>query len=93
MATVKTPTRDSKSAKKRDAGTLFTKDNHKWMIIGGALVVLGFIAMSGGKALDPTQFKPEEVYSTMRITIAPILVLLGLCVFVYAILKKGKPTA
>jgi membrane-bound ClpP family serine protease len=90
MATVKTPTRQPKPAHKREAGTLFTKENHKWMIIGGALIVLGFIAMSGGKAIDPTQFKPEAVYSTMRITIAPILVLLGLCVLVYAILKKGK---
>jgi hypothetical protein len=93
MATVKTPVRNTKPSQKRDAGVLFTKENHKWMIVGGALIVLGFIAMSGGKALDPTKFKPENVYSTMRITIAPILVLAGLGVLVFSILKGGKQSA
>jgi drug/metabolite transporter (DMT)-like permease len=72
------------------AGVLFTKENHKWMIIGGALVVLGYILMSGGKSSDPNQFNPSEVYSTLRITIAPVLILAGLGTLVYAIMRKGE---
>jgi hypothetical protein len=81
-----------KSKAGRNAGTLFTKENQKWMIIGGALIVLGFILMSGGKS-DPNDFKPSEVYSTMRITIAPILILAGLALEVFAIMKKPKNDA
>jgi hypothetical protein len=46
--------------------------------------------MSGGKSADPNVFKNEEVYSFRRITIAPILILLGLGIEVYAIFKKPK---
>jgi Protein of unknown function (DUF3098) len=73
----------------KDAGTLFTKENHKWMLIGGGIIALGYFLMSGGKAINPNEFDPKEVYSTMRITVAPLLVLAGLGVLVYAILKKG----
>ncbi len=90
MATVTPQNRPTaKKNSDKSAGTLFTKENHKWMIIGGALIVIGYIAMSGGKSIDPTQFKPEEVYSTLRITIAPLLILAGLGTLVYAILRKG----
>lgn len=81
------------SSKKQNAGTLFTKVNHKLMLIAGAVIALGFILMAGGKSPDPTQFNVNEVYSTMRITIAPLLVLIGLGLMVYAIMKNGnKPT-
>ncbi|MBV9986423.1 MAG: DUF3098 domain-containing protein [Chitinophagaceae bacterium] len=69
---------------------LFTKDNYTWMLIGGAIVALGMFLMSGGKSNDPKVFDTNQVYSTVRITIAPILILLGLGVEIYAIFKKGK---
>lgn len=83
----------TKAKTEKNAGTLFTKENHKWMIIGGALIVLGFILMSGGKSSDPNSFNPSEVYSPIRITIAPILILAGLAVEVLAIMKKPKDAA
>jgi hypothetical protein len=46
--------------------------------------------MSGGKSTDPNVFKENEVYSVRRITIAPIIILLGLGIEVYAIFKKPK---
>jgi hypothetical protein len=76
------------SKNKMQAGTLFTKDNHKWMMIGGALIVLGYIAMAGGRSIDPTQFKAADVYSPLRITVAPLLVLAGFGTLIWAILKK-----
>ena len=72
------------------ATSLFTKDNYMWMIAGIILVALGIILMAGGKSDDPNVFKENEVYSVRRITIAPILILLGLGVEVYAIFKKPK---
>lgn len=69
---------------------LFTKENYKWMIIGGIITALGFILMSGGKNENPDTFNYNVVYSTTRITIAPILIVLGLLIEVYAIFKKPK---
>ncbi len=67
---------------------LFDKSNYMWMIGGVALILLGFVLMSGGKSPDPHQFNYKEIYSPMRITVAPLLILLGFAVEVYAIMKK-----
>src|SRR4029077_6324884 len=72
---------------------LFTKENYKWMIIGGAIILLGMILMSGGKNQDPNTFDPKLVYSTTRVTIAPILIIGGLLVELYAIIRKPKQEA
>jgi hypothetical protein len=71
-------------------GNLFSKDNYIWMIAGIVLVVVGILLMSGGKSPDPNVFKDNEVYSFRRITLAPILILIGLGIEVYAIFKKPK---
>ena len=69
---------------------LFAKENYTWMLIGGVIIALGMFLMSGGKSTDPNVFDTKEVYSTTRITIAPLLILLGLVVEIYAIFKKPK---
>ena len=70
--------------------TLFGKQNLLWMLIGAVVIVLGFLLMAGGKSEDPNVFNEAEVYSTTRITIAPLLILAGLVIEIYAIMKKGK---
>ncbi|MEP6684343.1 MAG: DUF3098 domain-containing protein [Parafilimonas sp.] len=75
------------------APELFNKENYKWMIIGGVIVILGMILMSGGRSQDPNTFDPKVVYSTTRVTIAPILIIGGLLVELFAILRKPKPAA
>src|SRR6478736_6294740 len=72
------------------APELFAKENYKWMIIGGVIIILGMILMSGGKNQDPNTFDPKVVYSTTRVTIAPILIIAGLLVEIYAIFRKPK---
>jgi hypothetical protein len=72
---------------------LFVKENYMWMAIGAVIVALGMILMSGGKNQDPNTFDKTLVYSTTRITIAPILIVLGLLVEVYALFKKPKAIA
>ena len=69
---------------------LFGKDNYMWMIIGAVLLAVGFFLMAGGKSSDPKVFNSDEVYSTMRITVAPILVIAGFVVEIFAIMKKSK---
>jgi hypothetical protein len=46
--------------------------------------------MSGGKSADPNVFREDEIYSFRRITLAPFLVILGLVIEGYAIMKKPK---
>jgi hypothetical protein len=69
---------------------LFEKVNYIWMAIGAVVVAIGMLLMSGGKNADPNQFDAGEVYSTLRITVAPILILAGLMIEIYAIFKKPK---
>jgi hypothetical protein len=69
---------------------LFNKDNYIWMGIGLAIVLLGFLLMSGGKSENPGVFSEGEVYSFRRVTLAPILIVAGLLVEVYAIMKRPK---
>ena len=69
---------------------LFEKDNYQWMIIGAVVIAIGMFVMSGGKNPDPNQFNTKLVYSTTRITIAPILILAGLMIEIYAIFKRPK---
>ena len=69
---------------------LFEKENYMWMLIGAVIIALGMLVMAGGKNEDPSQFDYNMVYSRTRITIAPILILLGLMVEIYAIFKRPK---
>ena len=72
--------------------SLFTNDNYLWMGIGAGVVILGMLLMMGGKNENPNTFDYKVVYSTTRITIAPILILAGLMIEVYAIFKNPKKT-
>lgn len=69
---------------------LFTKDNFKWMVIGLIIMALGFFLMAGGKSSNPEVFDDSSIYSPMRITVAPILIVAGLIVEIFAIMKKPK---
>ena len=69
---------------------MIEKENYVWMLIGLAVMVLGFILMAGGRSEDPNVFNADEVYSTTRITIAPILILAGLVIEVFALFRHTK---
>ncbi len=68
---------------------LFEKENYKIMLIGLALIAIGFILMAGGGSEDPNKFN-EALYSFRRIRLAPTLILIGIAVEIYAILKNPK---
>jgi len=78
--------------KQDNATFIFRKKNYKYMFIGLAIIVLGFILMAGGGSDDPNIFS-EEIFNFRRIRLAPALVLIGFAIEVYAILlnpNKGK---
>ena len=72
------------------SNSLFGKENFKWMLIGLAVMALGFFLMIGGKSTDPKVFNDNDVYSFTRITLAPILIIAGLLIEIFAIMKKPK---
>ena len=74
----------------RELYFLFDKENYMWMIGGLALIFIGFLLMSGGKSANPHEFHYEEIYSFRRITLSPIIILLGFVAEAYAIMKKPK---
>jgi len=69
---------------------LFSRENLLWMIGGGVVMAIGYLLMSGGASKDPNVFNPAEVYSTTRITIAPIVILIGLAIEIYALFREPK---
>jgi hypothetical protein len=58
------------------------------MLIGILFIAVGFILMSGGGSDDPNIFN-EEIYSFRRIRLAPMLIIIGFIIEVYAILTKS----
>ena len=68
---------------------LFEKINYKILLIGIAVIVTGFILMSGGGSDDPKVFN-EAVFNFRRIRLAPTIVLIGFGITIYAILKNPK---
>lgn len=67
---------------------MFDKANYMWMLGGAAVMILGFLLMAGGRSEEPNVFNPKEVYGTVRITIAPILILAGLVIEIFAIFRN-----
>ncbi len=78
--------------KKEDTNKLnftFYKQNYILLLIGLAFIVLGFLLMIGGGSNDPNIFNPH-IFNFQRITLAPLLILVGLIVEFFAIMKKSK---
>jgi Protein of unknown function (DUF3098) len=75
---------------KHDGTYMFDKKNYMFMGIGLALIALGFILMAGGKSPDPKVFNYDDVYSFRRITLAPILIVAGYIMEIYAIMLVPK---
>ena len=67
----------------------FGRDNYLWVIIGLAFLLIGFILMIGGGSDNPDVFN-EAIFSFRRLTLAPILVLIGFGIQIYAIMKRPK---
>lgn len=67
----------------------FGRDNYLWVLIGLAFLLVGFLLMIGGGSDNPDVFN-EAIFNFRRLTLAPILVLIGFGIQIYAIMKKNK---
>jgi hypothetical protein len=65
------------------------KQNYILLVVGVLFIALGFILMAGGGSTDPNVFS-QDIFSFRRITVAPILILIGFVIEVYAIMKRPK---
>jgi len=80
----------SKQPDAQKAGFALGIENYKLLAIGLVIIIFGFILMIGGGADDPKVFNGEEIFSQLRITVAPMVVLGGFIFEIWAIMKKPK---
>ena len=72
---------------KEDKGFALGKENIRLLAIGFLIIIVGFALMIGGKSNDPNVFN-KEIFNFQRITLAPIVVMIGFIFEIYAIIKK-----
>ena len=70
-----------------DKGFALGKENLRLLAIGVLIIVVGFILMIGGNSTDPNVFN-MEIFNFQRVTLAPIVVMIGFVFEIYAIVKK-----
>lgn len=63
--------------------------NVKIIGIGLLVMVLGFVLMLGGGSSDPNVFNPA-IFNFRRLTLAPIVIVLGIATIIYGIMKKPR---
>ncbi len=67
----------------------FERINYIWMLVGVVLLALGYILLIGGGSDDPNVFN-YSLFNSQRLVVAPILMVAGIVVEIYAILLKPK---
>ncbi|MGE0569400.1 MAG: DUF3098 domain-containing protein [Bacteroidia bacterium] len=70
----------------------YTKKNYYLLLLGIALIGIGYLLMMGGGSDDPNVFNPE-IFGTQRITVSPIVILSGFAVIVVSIMWRDKENA
>ncbi len=85
---VKTTTRARKSAVAAKSVEMpFGKKNYTWVLGGIALIAIGMLLMMGGFNEDPNVWDESKIYGFQRTVLAPIVILAGLIVEIFAIFK------
>ena len=67
----------------------FRKENYILMGVGVLLFILGYVLLSGGGSNDPNVFS-EALFNTRRLVVAPLVILAGFIVEIWAIMKRPK---
>jgi hypothetical protein len=68
----------------------FTKQNYIILGVGLLFIIIGFFLMQGGGSEDPTIHNEEEMFGFRRITLAPICIIGGFIINIFAILYSPK---
>lgn len=72
-----------------DKGFALPKKNVLYILAGFAVMLLGYAFMAGGGSDDPNVFN-EEMFSFRRIVLAPVVIIAGIVVEIWAIMHIGK---
>ncbi|MBO5809505.1 MAG: DUF3098 domain-containing protein [Bacteroidales bacterium] len=89
MSKLEENNKNLKNEQENETPMPFGRDNYLWVMIGLAFLLIGFLLMIGGGSDDPDVFN-EAIFNFRRLTLAPILVLIGFGVQIYAIMKRPK---
>jgi len=81
---------EKKQVTTTSTSSLFDKQNMWLMLLGVGVIAIGMLLRVGGRSKDPNTFNYDEVYSTLRVSVAPVLIIIGLGIEIYAIFKKPK---
>lgn len=68
----------------------FGRNNFIFLAIGVLVIIVGFILMSGSSS-SVESFEPD-IFSTMRIKVAPVVCLIGFLSIIFAVLYRPKIT-
>ena len=84
----KNKVRARKSSKSRVVDLPFGKRNYQLVAVGAILVLIGMLLMTGGAMPSPDVWDDSRIYSFRRITLAPIVIVAGLVVEIFAIFRN-----
>ena len=68
---------------------VFNKKNYILLLSGLVLIALGIFLMIGGGSEDPEKFS-KEIFNFQRLTLAPILIVSGFVLEVFAIMSRSE---
>lgn len=71
---------------------VFGKKNYILMLVGVVVMAVGYLCLIGGGSEDPNVFN-DAIFSARRMIVAPILIIAGLVIEVFAIMIKGDKKA
>jgi hypothetical protein len=81
----------------KDSQFALSKENYILLAIGAAIIIIGFILLSGGAVKNPNDFFPNgdpsktpDIFSFRRITLAPIVILFGFFFVIFSIMANPE---
>ena len=77
-------------SKSEKNGFALSKKNYIALAIGFAILVIGYALMAGGASTDPNVFNGDEIFNFRRITLAPIVLIIGFAVEIFAIMWRPR---
>ncbi len=81
----------NQKTEEKELGFAFNRKNYTLLLIGLLFIILGFVLMIGGGSDDPEVFS-EALFGFRRLTLAPILILTGYIIEIFAIMQRPKET-
>ncbi len=83
-----TKSSSTSSSKTANVGIVtYGPKQYRYVLIGLALLVIGFVLMSGGQMPSPDVWDESIIYGFRRTVAAPIFILAGLAMQIWAIFK------